>query len=97
MSSRNPHCRLVPCCGRSEGLIPDVSLARSGLVVASSGLASVPGCSVTPYQTSENPWDVRGPGSRQLQAKLSHGICTLLEGEALKGSSVLAHYKNVSE
>lgn len=74
ISSGSPHCGPVPCCSKSEGLIPHVSLARSWLVVASSGPASVQGCSVTPYQTSENPWDMHGPGSWQLQAKLPWGL-----------------------
>ena len=75
-----------------------MSLAGSGLVVASSGLASVPGCGVTPYQTSENPWDMRRPGSWQLQAKLSRGFAPYWEGEALmKGSSALVYHESVSE
>lgn len=78
MASRNPYC--PPWCSRSEGLVPDVSLARSELVVARSGLASVPGYRVTPYQTSEHPWDTRGPGSGELQAKFSMRFAPSLGG-----------------
>lgn len=74
-----------------------MSLAKLGLRAVSGGLQFVPGHDVTPYEVSEEPWNMCGPGLGQPQAKLSMGFAPCWEGEALmKGSSALVYHESIT-